>query len=258
MVVLRQHGRNERSNVQRYEWSAPVAAIIQTLPPPTSAGIWRLLHALRLGSVDMPPEVLAYLVRTAYQCGALEVENQMFAVLMQRVRPYLLSYLQRYRHLLQRALTAEDVLEAVFATLSRRLRAARGVSFYECAFLHAVRKNLCGYLARSFAGRPAEVSLHTAAWDEDDLPLEWADRSSPSPEEQLLIQEDCTEFGPDFQAILAATSERTRAAAHLMMHGSTQEEIAARLGVSSRMVRYYKKELVQAFSGVRSIACCRL
>ncbi len=80
--------------------------------------------------------------------------------------------------------------------------------------------------------------------------MELADVDAVNPETHVLVQEYLDQLGDEVRGVLQALPERVRATAMLLTSGKTQEEIAAAVGVSSRMVRNYKRDLERALGSL--------
>lgn len=219
-----------------YEWSRRIADLIEALPAWGSADFWLALEDG--GSrTALPAEVLAYVVRAAYARDERSLAERAFALLWARHASHVIYYARDYRMRLQRSVTAEDVAVDVFATLATRLRGATGVTFYECCFLPGLKRLTLDKVQR-MEDEPL-VSL-TVEREDGEEEHDVQDQAAVDPFEHVEVLEEREELRAALPAYLIDLPERAQRTALGLMHGQTESQIAAALGVSTRMVTNYK------------------
>ena len=232
-----------------YTWSGRVAATIAALPERDSPAFWELVERTGDGGVALAPEVLAFLVRESFAHGALARAERLYAVVWRRFAGHVLVYARQYQARLQRSLTAEDVAVEVFALLCARLRAATDVTFYECCFLPGLKRLTLDKVQRL----PDEPLVSLTVQRDEEAEEEQQDLEDPGaadPHEEAEMSEYQEELRAVLPARLHGLPPKVQTTAHLLMQGKAEGEIAAALGVSTRMVTNYKAVLRQALAGL--------
>lgn len=233
-----------------YTWSGRVAATITALPERDSRAFWEVVEGTGdAGTPLVAPEVLAFLVREAFARGASARAERLYAVLWRRYAANVLFYASQYQGRLQRSLTGEDVAVEVFALLCSRLRAATDVTFYECCFLPGLKRLTLDKVQRL----PDEPLVSLTVQRDADAEEEQQDLEDPGavdPHEQAELSEYQEELRGTLPARLQGLQPKVQMTARLLMQGKAEGEIAAALGVSTRMVTNYKAVLRQALAGL--------
>jgi DNA-directed RNA polymerase specialized sigma24 family protein len=196
--------------------------------------------------------VLAYLVRLAYAHGERAAAERIFAVLWDRFAAHVIFYAQGYRSRLRRGVEAEDVVVDVFATLCARLRSAEGCTFYEACFLFGLKRLTLDKVQR-MPDEPLVSLTQTREEGEEEEQRDLEDREAPDPREQAERGEQRSELRQALPSRLHGLPDRARHTAWLLMQGRSEGEIAATLGVSTRMVTNYKAAIRTALDGLQGI-----
>ena len=232
-----------------YTWSVRVAGTIAALPERDSRAFWELVEGTGDADTPLAPEVLAFLIREAFARGAQARAERLFSVLWRRYAAHVLFYARQYQARLQRSLTGEDVAVEVFSLLCARLRTATDVTFYECCFLPGLKRLTLDKVQR-LPDEPVvslTVQRDTEAEEEQQ---DLADPGAVDPHEQA----EASEYQEALRALLPARlhglQPKVQMTARLLMQGKAEGEIAAALGVSTRMVTNYKAVLRQALAGL--------
>ena len=233
-----------------YEWSQKVAAAIAALPERDGEAFWALVegsgHGAAPRTAPLVPEVLAYLVREAYGCGARVRVERLVAVLWDRYAPHVLYYASQYQTRLLRGITADDVAIEVFTLLCNRLRNAEATTFYECCFLPGLKRLTLDKVQRLDDEPLVSLTVQRAEGEEEEQDL--PDHGAIDPQEQAEEGERHEALRQLLPSLLDGLPERARRTAYLLMQGKGEGEIAADIGVSTRMVTNYKVMIRKALT----------
>ena len=231
-----------------YEWSQKVTAAIAALPERDCTAFWTLVEGGGHDGVSRaappPPEVLAYLIREAYGCGARGRAERLVAALWDRFAAHVLYYAKQYQTRLLRGITAEDVAIEVFTLLCNRLRNAEATTFYECCFLPGLKRLTLDKVQRLDDEPLVSLTVQREEGEEEEQDL--PDHGALDPQEQAEEGERHEALRQLLPALLDGLPERARRTAYLLMQGRGEGEIAADIGVSTRMVTNYKAMIRKA------------
>jgi DNA-directed RNA polymerase specialized sigma24 family protein len=238
-----------------YTWPDNVASRIAALPdldrgiPEADLKFWEAVE--EDGTVVVPLEVLAYLIRVAYAHEQRAAVDRLASTLWKRSgRLVATMALRSVGGYLRGDRSIEDVVSETYRILFNRLRASRDVTFYEVLFARAVGTLVIDQ--RRQLARDAEESQSSQSGEQEDgdPEPELRDLAAPDPEEEALDAERRDELRRLVPARLADLTPRAQRAALLLGRFCSDGTIARELGVTTRMVRNYKEQIRRALSGL--------